>query len=159
LGALRCMIVHVGKPRRPFVQSGIEHFKRKIRPYASLSLVESKEEPVRKGAPASGIRAKEAERIQDQMDTHHVWIALDPQGRTLRSEELASFVQESMNRGRSRLAFIIGGPHGLAPQVLARADLTLSLSRMTFSHELTILVLLEQIYRTLAVLHNLPYPK
>jgi 23S rRNA (pseudouridine1915-N3)-methyltransferase len=159
LGGLRCKVVHVGRPRTPFVQSGIEHFRRKIRPYASLSLVESKEEPVRKGTPVSGIRAKEAERIQDQMDTHHVWIALDPQGKTLRSEELASLVHESMNRGRSRIAFIIGGPHGLDPLVLARADLNLSLSQMTFSHELTILVLLEQIYRALAILHNLPYPK
>jgi 23S rRNA (pseudouridine1915-N3)-methyltransferase len=159
LGALKCRIVHVGKFKRPFVLSGIEHFSKKIRPYATLSLAALKEEPLRKGTTAETIRSVEGARILKQMDGSQTWIALDPQGRSLESPALASLMQEKLNRGRSRLSFLIGGPHGLDPEILAKADISLSLSSMTFSHELTILVLLEQIYRSLAILNNLPYPK
>lgn len=159
MGALRCKVLHVGKIRRPFVQAGVEHFRKKIRPHASLGLLPVKEEPLRKGVPAGEIRRREGERILREMDPGHLWIALDPDGRALDSPALAATVEEKMNRGLSRLAFLVGGPHGLDPSVLERAELRLSLSPMTFSHELTVLVLLEQIYRTLAILHHLPYPK
>jgi len=149
----------MGKPRRPFVQSGIEHYRKKIKPYASLSLTALKEEPMRKGVPPRQVRSREGDRIQRQMDPQHLWIALDPAGGSMDSPALASFLEEGMNRGRSRVAFIIGGPHGLASSVLEKADLSLSLSRMTLSHELTLLVLLEQIYRSLAILNRLPYPR
>jgi len=159
LGALRYKVLHVGRTRRPFVQAGVDHFRKKIRPHASLSLHPLREEPLRKGLSPQEILRREGERILREMDPGHLWIALDPAGRVMDSPALAAMVEESMNRGLSRLAFLIGGPHGLAPSVLERADLRLSLSSMTFSHELTILVLLEQIYRTLAILHHLPYPK
>jgi len=159
VGALRCKVLHVGKPRCPYVLSGIEHFRKKIAPYASLTLTPLKEEPLRKGVCAAEILSREGQRIGRQMDPDHLWIALDPAGRTLDSPALAALVQDGMNRGRSRVAFIIGGPYGLAPEVLQKADVSLSLSRMTFSHELTILLLLEQIYRFLAALNHLPYPR
>ncbi len=159
MGALRCKILHVGKPRLPYVVSGIEHYRKKIQPYASLSLVAVREEPVRKGMGVPEIRTREGLRIQQQMGPRHLWIAMDPAGRTLDSGALASLVQDGMNQGHNQVAFVVGGPHGLAPEVLDRADLALSLSRMTFSHELTMLLLLEQIYRFLAVLNRLPYPR
>jgi len=159
LGTLRCKVLHVGKTRHPFVQAGVEHFSNRIRPYASLHLVPVKEEPLRKGVAAPQVLVREAERIERQMDPGHLWIALHPEGRTLDSPALASLLEERMNQGLSRVAFTVGGPHGLAETVLEKADLRLSLSRMTFSHELTLLVLLEQIYRSLAIVHRLPYPK
>jgi len=159
LGALKFRIVHVGKPHRPYVLAGIEHFRRKIRPYASLSLTEVKEEPLRKGITPERVRSLEGDRIRKQMESGQTWIAMDPGGRGFESEAFAAWVQSGMNRGRSRLSFLIGGPHGLAPEVVAGADLALSLSRMTLSHEPSMLALLEQTYRCLAILNRLPYPK
>jgi 23S rRNA (pseudouridine1915-N3)-methyltransferase len=64
-----------------------------------------------------------------------------------------------MVRGRSRIAFLVGGPSGLAMEIREEADLVLSLSPMTLSHELTLLVLVEQLYRAMAILNHLPYPR
>ena len=159
MGALKIQVLQIGKPKRPFVISGVDHFRRKIAPYATLHLVPLKEEPLRKGRTPEQIRLKEGARILESMEHGHLWIALDPDGKRLDSGKLASQMETWMNHGRSRLGFTIGGPHGLSSQVKSNVDLCLSLSPMTFSHELTVLVLLEQIYRSMAILNGLPYPK
>ena len=159
MGALKIRVLQVGKPRRPYVISGVDHFRRKIAPHASLDFVPVREEPHRKGRTPQQIRRSEGGRMLDAMDRGHLWTALDPNGDPVDSEGLASRMQAWLNRGRSRLGFAIGGPHGLPSTVTSGSDCCLSLSPMTFSHELTVLVVLEQIYRSLAIMNGLPYPK
>jgi 23S rRNA (pseudouridine1915-N3)-methyltransferase len=159
LGGLNLAVFHVGKPKIPFVRSGIEHYRKKIRPYASLELQLVREEPLRKGASLQGVRRKEREQIKKAMDSPYTWVVLEESGSPLGSEEFASLLERWMMQGRSRLAFLVGGPCGLPPEVREQADWLLSLSPMTFSHEMTLLVLMEQIYRALAIIHKLPYPR
>jgi 23S rRNA (pseudouridine1915-N3)-methyltransferase len=156
---LSLTIFHIGKPRIPFVRTGIEHYRKKIQPYASLELKTVREEPLRKGSSPQGIHRKERERLKKAMDTRTTWVVLDGNSKELGSEAFASLMEEWMVQGRSRVAFLIGGPTGLPPEIRERADLLLSLSPMTLSHEMTLLVLMEQLYRALAILNQLPYPK
>jgi len=159
LGGLSFEVLHVGKTRIPFVRSGVEHFQKKIKPYASLSLTPLREEPLRKGISVQEVLRKERERFEKHLQKGIIGVALDQKGRILSSDELATLIKGWMEQGHSRPVFIIGGPYGLAPEVLEQATLSISLSSMTFSHEMTLLVLLEQLYRSLAIIHGLPYPK
>ncbi len=159
MGGVSFTVLHVGKSKIPYIQSGLEHYRKKIQPYASLHLNNFPEEPIRKGMPAEEIRRKEGLRLIKAMDRRLIWIVLDEKGKQFHSEKFASLIENWMIQGRSRLAFLIGGPHGITAEILKKADLVLSLSSMTFSHETAQLVLLEQLYRTIAIIHNLPYPK
>lgn len=151
--------MHFGKPRLPFVQAGTTHFQKKIKPYASIEMTPIREEPFRKGTSLESYRRKDLERIRKIMNTRHTWVVLDEKGKSFSSEAFASFLEKWMQQGRSRLAFLVGGPYGLAPEILEEADLVLAVSEMTFSHEMILLILLEQLYRSLTIIHRHPYPK
>ncbi len=159
MGGVSFTVLHVGKSKIPYVKSGLEHYQKKIQSYASLNLKTFPEEPIRKGMSAAAIRRKEGLRLLKAMDRRLIWIVLDERGKQLQSNEFASIIENWMVQGRSKLAFLIGGPYGIAEEIINQADLVLSLSSMTFSHETAQLVLLEQLYRTVAIINNLPYPK
>jgi len=86
-------------------------------------------------------------------------VLLDERGAQLASRDLASLIAQKQNEGSPGITFIVGGATGVAPTVGKRADFKLSLSSMTFPHEMARTVLLEQVYRAFAIIHNLPYPK
>ena len=82
---------------------------------------------------------------------------LDERGREFRSVEFASWIQGHMNSGLKRLVFVIGGPYGFSEEVYSRSDFRISLSRMTFSHQMVRAIFTEQLYRAFAILRNEPY--
>jgi 23S rRNA (pseudouridine1915-N3)-methyltransferase len=86
-------------------------------------------------------------------------IALDVQGKTWSSEELAESFRQWELAGQNNLAFVIGGDLGLSPEVMSRSDMRLSLSKMTFTHPISRLLLLEQVYRAFRILRGEPYHK
>lgn len=106
-------------------------------------------------APESAIRA-ESQRLLTAVRKDDYVVALDERGSEMTTRELAAWLASRMQDGRD-LAFLIGGPDGLAPEVLARGDLRWSLSRLTFPHALVRVVLAEQLYRAHGVLANHPY--
>ena len=159
MGGLSFTIVHIGKPKVPFVRSGIEHYRKKILPFADLQFKTVREEPLRKGLSIKEVHRRETERLRKTKDARTAWVVLDENSKQLGSEEFAALIERWMVQGRSRLAFLIGGPCGLAPEIREEADLVLSLSSMTLSHELALLVLMEQLYRAVAILNHLPYPR
>ncbi|MDQ1313758.1 MAG: rRNA (pseudouridine1915-N3)-methyltransferase [Euryarchaeota archaeon] len=102
----------------------------------------------------------EGAAILDKLKRHSgPVIVLDRTGDALNSQQLAERLEDLILEGRSEVAFIIGGPLGLAPAVLDRADLLLSFSPMTFPHQLMRVILLEQIYRSFRIMHHEPYHK
>ena len=106
-------------------------------------------------AAESAIRA-ESQRLLTAVRKDDYVVALDERGSEMTTRELSAWLASRMQDGRD-LAFLIGGPDGLAPEVLARADLRWSLSRLTFPHALVRVVLAEQLYRAHGVLANHPY--
>ena len=152
-------IYHVGKSKATFVQDGVTQYIKKIKPYASLSLKKLTEQPLRKGISAAEVRRKESASIEKAMEKGPVWVVLDQKGKQLPSADFAAQIESWMIQGRSKIAFVVGGPHGISSHILKKADMVLSVSAMTFSHETMLVILLEQLYRSLAILNNLPYPK
>ena len=124
--------------------SRIEHF-------LPLNIVEVKE-------PKGGMRA-EAEKILAALGDSERVVVLDPKGKAFTSEQLAKFIQQHMTSDSRRLTFVIGGYEGLSDSVKSRGEVQWSLSSLTFTHDLTRVVLLEQLYRALSIIHNLPYSR
>jgi 23S rRNA (pseudouridine1915-N3)-methyltransferase len=103
---------------------------------------------------------EEAQAILDKLKRHSgPVIALDRKGKALDSPELAAGLHKMILEGKTEVAFVIGGPQGIAPEILQRADLILSFSKMTFPHQMMRVILLEQIYRSFRIMHGEPYHK
>lgn len=101
--------------------------------------------------------AEEAERLSGALAADAALIALDERGRSLTSRAFASRIAAWQHEGRSELAFLIGGPDGLDPALIERADLVLALGRMTWPHRLVRVLLAEQLYRAATILSGHPY--
>jgi 23S rRNA (pseudouridine1915-N3)-methyltransferase len=103
---------------------------------------------------------EEALAILEKLKRHRgPVIALDRKGKALDSPQLAAGLHKMILEGRGEVAFVVGGPLGLAPEVTERADLLLSFSKMTFPHQMMRVILLEQIYRSFRIMHGEPYHK
>ncbi len=155
-------IIAVGRLREGFWQDAASDYIRRLRPYARLEMVEVAISSKEAASPAAEIRAMEAEgaAILEKLKRHSgPVIVLDRTGYALDSQQLAKRLEQLILEGKSEAAFIIGGPLGLAPAVLDRADLLLSFSPMTFPHQLMRVILLEQIYRSFRIMHHEPYHK
>jgi len=155
-------IIAVGKIKEKYLQLGILEYEKRLRPYAKLHIVELPEEK-RPVSASSSIEAaaieKEGERICAAIPNGSFVIALDVRGVSWSSEELADAFREWELAGKNQVAFVIGGDLGLSPVVLSRSDLRLSLSKMTFTHLMARLLLLEQVYRAFRILRGEPYHK
>ena len=102
-------------------------------------------------------KEKEGELILGKLTTADVLIVLDENGKQYDSVGFSEVLQKYMNSGIKRLVFVIGGPYGFSPQVYQRAQAKLSLSKMTFSHQMIRLFFIEQLYRGYTILRNEPY--
>ncbi len=143
-------IVAVGKLKERFVRDGVEMYLMRLRKYCPIDVVEVKESL---SQTVSVAMDDEGKRLLEKAHVNVVF-ALDPHGKPFSSEEFASLLKDKQS-----VAFIIGGAHGLSDEVRRCANLIVSFSRMTFSHELCRLLLAEQLYRAMTILKNHPYHK
>jgi len=139
---MKVRVVWVGKTRNPHTAKLCEDYAARIKHFLPLEIAEVKEQ-----------------KILSVLDTSDRVIVLDPKGKTWTSEQFAKFVGQHMTADPRRLTFIIGDYAGLPAVLKKRADLEWSLSPLTFTHELSRVLLLEQIYRALSIIHNFPYAK
>ena len=156
---MRIAVVAVGRCRTPFLRQGIEDYASRIAHYASLNEIEVADERVVKGTVVSKAVGNEGQRLLQAVPKGAYTVALDAAGKPISSDGLAKRISSLGVSGRSRMAFIIGGPFGLAPEVLENTDWQLSLSSMTLPHELARLVLMEQIYRAFTIIRGENYHK
>ena len=150
-------IIAVGRIKQGYLREALEEFAQRINKYSSLEIVEVKEEKIDSRASPERIKEKEAERILSKLDPRVYTIALDEQGKELSSLKLARLFEEVSRKGYRQMSFIIGGALGLSSRVKKQADFILALSRMTFTHEMIRLFLLEQIYRAFTIIRGEPY--
>ena len=142
----RATIVAVGK-LRGWAADGSDAYLKRLRRYFSVEVVEVAEEDMNRCSPEEVLSA-EASRLLKRIPSGAYVIALDREkGKALSSEDLAQRLTVLGVSGRSHVAFLIGGPLGLSPEVLGEADVVLSFGRMTLPHALARVVLLEQLYR------------
>jgi len=159
---MQIRIIAVGKIKERYLQEGIAEYEKRLRPYVKLQVIEIADErrPL-SASSAIGLVAKEkeGERILTAIPEGSFVIALDVMGQSWPSEQLAASFGEWELSGQNQLAFVIGGDIGLSPGVLARSNLRLSLSKMTFTHPMARLLLVEQLYRAFRILRGEPYHK
>lgn len=148
-GGLKVRIISVGKDRSGLFEPAVQEYAARLGHYARLELLELR---------AGRTKEAEAEAILSKVAGGEWLVALDQGGQALDSVQLASFVQGAQSQGRD-LSFAIGGDEGLAPEVLSRARLVLSLSKMTFPHRLARVMISEQLYRAFTILAHQPYHK
>ncbi|MFW6342172.1 MAG: 23S rRNA (pseudouridine(1915)-N(3))-methyltransferase RlmH [Halothiobacillaceae bacterium] len=153
---MRIHLIAVGEKMPDWVQSGFEEYARRLPRTCRVLLHEVA--PGRRGKNADIDRAvrEEADRIEAVLPDNALVVALDVRGRALSTEQLAERLDDWLQGGRD-IALLVGGPDGLHPDLLARAELRWSLSALTFPHPLVRVILAEQLYRAWSVLANHPY--
>ncbi len=151
-------ILTVGKTRAKHWLAPEAEFMQRIGRYTAIREAFVKEaDQSLKNEPL--IKETEAKSLREKMNADEVVIALDRRGKQVTSRALARQFEDWALHGNNKVTFVIGGPLGLAPGILERANWVLSLSRMTFPHELAKVVLLEQIYRALTIMRGEKYHK
>ncbi len=152
---MKYIVPLLGKTREKFIDAGIRDYAVRLRRFASLELPVLKEKHTRKEAEEV-VKLNDGALLLAKIQCRGFRVALDPTGTALDSEGLADLITGWENGGINLVYFLIGGHLGLHDTVLAEADVILSLSRLTFTHEMTRLILLEQLYRahTIKAGHN-----
>ena len=151
-----CLLV-VGKTDEAYLQKGIESFLKRIPHYISFEMKLIPDIKNSKNLSKDQQKEKEGELIFQQISTSDELFLLDEQGMEVSSTEFARFLEKKMISGIKRLVFVIGGPYGFSGNIYSRANGKVSLSKMTYSHQMVRLIFLEQLYRAMTILKGEPY--
>jgi 23S rRNA (pseudouridine1915-N3)-methyltransferase len=152
---VRLRLAVVGRVKEPHWRAACDEYLKRLRPYATVDVVEVSDRDLGTD-PARAVAAESVDLLRALPEGSYV-VALDLGGSQRTSEQFSEDLAALMVRGRSDITFVIGGSAGIAPEVLARADVVLSLSKMTLPHQLARVVLLEQLYRAFKIMRNEPY--
>ncbi len=150
-------LIVIGKTDSKEVASLLEMYARRVNFYCKFSITVLPDVKNTKSLSVKQQRTKEGEMILRQLAEGDRAILLDERGDEMRSVEFAEWLRKQINIGTRRLVLIIGGPYGFSEEVYSRADGKVSLSRMTFSHQIVRAILAEQLYRAFTILNNEPY--
>lgn len=145
------------KTRDTWLKAGIEHYIEKIEHYIRVQVLQVRGVRFARNMKPDEVMKREAESIIKALPKGAFTVALDIKGRMLDSPGLAGMLTDLEARGVRDLAMVTGGASGLAPEIIKRADKRLSLSPMTFTHDMARLILAEQIYRACTIKAGEPY--
>ena len=153
---MKIVLRWVGKTKNPWLARLIEEYQSRIRHFSDLTFSEVK--------PTQGLNIAqsvlvEGSRLLSKVDRDDYLIALDPLGQQIGSERFAEIIDERREHSLKKLVFVLGGAGGLSSAVKSRCQRLVSLSSMTFNHEMARLILVEQIYRALTLINQHPYHK
>ncbi len=157
---MQITVISAGSVKEDYLLDGINIFIDRLNHYCRLEIVEVADEKIPGGASNAEIeqlKDKEGERIIDKIPERSYVFAMDVKGKPMTSKGFAKSIRNLQVRGYSHLSFIIGGALGLSKSVINKADYRLSMSHMTFTHQMIRLILLEQIYRAFRINNGEPY--
>lgn len=159
---MKVTILCVGKIKEKFYRDAISEYEKRLSRYCKLEMIEVLDEKTPDNASESverQIKEKEAERMEKYLKEGAFVCALAIDGKQLDSVELSEKIEKLGIGGISHIIFLIGGSLGMSDNLLKRADMKLSFSKMTFPHQLMRVILLEQIYRAYRIMNHEPYHK
>ncbi len=154
---MKTTLLVVGRTVDPHYIAAIGDYVERVSHYLSFSIEVIPELKSTKSLTAEQQKEKEGELILRSLRAGDVVVLLDEAGREFRSVEFADWMQRKLSTVNKRLVFIIGGPYGFSPKVYAAAQEKISLSKMTFSHQMIRLIFVEQLYRAMSILNGSPY--
>lgn len=154
---MKLRLLCVGKLSLSHARDGVEEFSKRLKRYLPFETLELREEKGGKKADPGYIRERESEQLLNRVPDGAFLVVLDERGKGCTSEKLAQLIDRHMTSGTSEMVWVIGGAYGISEKLRQRADLLLSLSQMTFTHQMARLLLMEQLYRALTIIRNEPY--
>lgn len=154
---MKLVLLTVGKTDVGWVKEGLELYVSRLKHYVSFELIEIPELKNVSAFSKEQIKVKEAELILKNIKPSDNLILLDEHGKQFRSIEFARFISDKMSQGGRNIVFVVGGAYGFAQQVYDRANGKISLSNMTFSHQMVRTIFVEQLYRAFTIIKGEPY--
>lgn len=151
------ILLTVGKTDVKWVKEGLDLYVSRLKHYVPFSVVEIPELKKVSSLTHQQIKEKEGELILKQVGPSDILVLMDEHGREYRSLEFAEFIEKQMASGAKNVIFTIGGAYGFSEEVYQRANLKISLSKMTFSHQMVRAIFAEQLYRAFTILKGEPY--
>jgi len=154
---MKVALILVGKTaNRHFVEL-IDEYAGRVKHYIGFDIITIPELKNTKNLSTEQQKQQEGELILKQLQVGDHIVLLDEHGKELRSVEFSTYMEQKMQTVNKRLVFVIGGPYGFSQEVYSRANEKLSLSKMTFSHQMVRLIFVEQLYRAMTIMRGEPY--
>ncbi|MBX7142902.1 MAG: 23S rRNA (pseudouridine(1915)-N(3))-methyltransferase RlmH [Oligoflexia bacterium] len=153
---MHAKIISVGRVRQNFVLQGEQEYLVRLKPLLGLELIEVE---ARAELPEVSMKREEAANASKRIADRDVLVVLDERGKQFSSTQLSAWMANQMNNGKSDFCFAIGGAYGWDEEFKKKAALVLSLSPLTFTYQMTRLILIEQLYRALTIMKGIPYHK
>ena len=154
---MKIKLLAIGKTDDKSLQTLIETYQNRLKHYIKFELEIIPDIKNAKNLSKSQQKEKEGELLLKKLTPTDILILLDEKGKEFRSIEFSKYLQKKMNSGIKQLVFVIGGPYGFSETVYKKSIGKISLSKMTFSHQMIRLFVIEQIYRAFTILKNEPY--
>jgi 23S rRNA (pseudouridine1915-N3)-methyltransferase len=153
---MRLRVIWTGKTRDAHLRALLSDYLKRLSHFVKCEISELRESS---GAETKTGIDRDSKRISDGLHAGAINVLLDPEGTEWTSQQLAKEIQRWQVSGTKEVTFIVGGPNGVSAELSARAVKRWSLSRLTLTHEMSRVVLLEQLYRAYTIIHGLPYQK
>ena len=154
---MKILVLAIGKTDEQWVQEALLRYSKRLQHYLPFEFEVITDLKNTKNLSEAQQKEKEGALILKKLNPTDKVVLLDEKGKEYRSVEFAKHLQQQMNSGVKRLVFIIGGPYGFSPELYAKAQGKLALSKMTFSHQMIRPFFVEQLYRAMTILKNEPY--
>lgn len=157
---MRFTFLTIGKIKEKWMRQGIDEYLKRLSPMAKVEILSPDEEKMPENpSPAmkEKVMEKEGDKLLKYLKDEDFLILLDLKGKLVTSEGLADILRRKMVSGTSRFFFMIGGPYGNGENIRKRANLKISISTMTFTHQMARLILAEQVYRAMKIIRHEPY--
>lgn len=154
---MQVTLLCIGKTGKKFLEEGEQEYLKRLRHYLSFQLQIIPDIKQAKNLSQSQIKQREGECILEKISSADTLILLDEKGKEFSSIDFSAYLQDQFNRGGKHIYFVVGGPYGFSEDVYQRSNGKISLSQMTFSHQMIRLFFIEQLYRAMTILKNEPY--
>jgi len=154
---MKIQLICVGKTERSYLKDGESEYLKRLKHYCNFEKLEIPELKNAKKLSEEQIKTEEGRLILSKIDPSTQLILLDENGKSFSSVGFSKFLQKKFNQGGKSLVFVVGGAYGFSQELYSRANGKISLSEMTFSHQMVRLFFIEQIYRALTILKGEPY--
>lgn len=154
---MKIKIILVGKTDLHFVQEGWTDFLERLKKYIGVDVLVIPALKNTKNIPTEQQKIAEGKLISERLTGSDYLVVLDENGQQFSSVQFSAFLQQRMNSGIKNLVFVVGGPFGFSEEIYKKADFKMGLSKMTFTHQMVRLILIEQIYRAYTIIQNENY--
>ncbi len=154
---MKLTLIFTGKTRPGYLKEGIDIYTKRLGHYAPVKIKTIEEQGGKSGSSRAKTKFAKSEKIISGIDNNSYVVLLDEKGETFSSHEFARFVEKTMTHGYKEFVFISGGAYGFPDYLYNKANKVISLSQMTFSHQMVRLILAEQLYRAMTIIRGESY--